>query len=155
MKLIILFVACLFTTFLHAQNKIDISSEQQKLQAVLDDWTIKGASGNFDSLMYYWANDAIILDHGRLINGKEAIGKMMMDINKIPDFKMTWDAKPLKLEVSNSGDMAYIIHGNTMSMPDSTNKIISIRNTAVETWKKDTHGIWKCAVVMMMPDEKQ
>lgn len=68
---------------------------------------------------------------------------------------MTWDDKLLKLQVSNSGDMAYMIHSNTMSMPDSNGKTISIRNTALETWKKDSDGMWKCAVVMMMQDEKQ
>ena len=40
-------------------------------------------------------------------------------------------------------------------MADSTGKTISIRNTALETLKKDSEGSWKCAVVMMMPDEKQ
>lgn len=154
MKLIILSFACFFSTLLQAQNKIDISKEQQKLQTILDDWAIRAASGNLDSTMFYWANDAIILDHGRLINGKDAIKKMMLDINKMSASKMTWDNKPSKLEVSNSGDMAYMIFGNKVSMPDSKGKVISIRNSALETWKKDTDGMWKCAVVMMMPDEK-
>ncbi len=155
MKPIILFVACLFTTLVHAQTKINMAAEKQKLQKILDDWAVRATSENLDSSMYYWANNAIILDHGKLVNGKDAIKQMMLDISKMHGSKIKWDDKPSTLEISNSGDMAYMIFGNSISMTDSTGKTISVRNTALETWEKDTHGMWKCAVVMMMPDAKQ
>ena len=153
MKPITFFIACLFTASLHAQNKTDISAEKQQLLNVLDDWARKGATGNLDSTMYYWADDAIILDRGKNINGKSAIRQMMQGMANVPGFKMNWDAKPVTLEVAQSGDMAYIVLQNTMSIPDSTVKISNIRNTALEAWKKDKNGTWKCAIVMMTPDE--
>lgn len=146
--LLLICTVCSLQSF--SQNNL---TEEQKLQMVLDDWARKGATGNIDSTMYFWADDAIILDHGKNINGKPAIKQMMQGMGNVPGFKMVWDAKPVKLEVAKSGDMAYMILQNTMSVPDSTGKILTIRNTALETWKKDNAGIWKCTVVMMTPDD--
>ncbi len=125
------------------------------MQWVLDDWSKKAATGNLDSMMYYWADDALILDHGKNVNGKPAIRQMIEGSMNVPCFRIVWDDKPpIKLEVAESSDIAYMILQNTMSIPDSSGKISTIRNTALETWKKDKYGIWKCAIVMMEPDEK-
>ncbi|MDQ6763844.1 MAG: hypothetical protein M3015_14620 [Bacteroidota bacterium] len=63
-----------------SQSKIPA---EQQLQFVLDDWSLKVATNSIDSIIYYWADDAIILDHGKNVNGKSAIRQMMQNMSNI------------------------------------------------------------------------
>lgn len=49
--------------------------------------------------------------------GKNAIREMIMSTTKIPGFKISWE--PLSAYVSKSGDLAYMIEQNQITMKDS------------------------------------
>jgi ketosteroid isomerase-like protein len=77
---------------------------------------------------------------------------MIKEFFKMPGFKMTWDPVPAIIFISSTGDMAYLIANNEMSMTDSTGKIKTIRNKTFQVWKKDTGNHWKAAASVMYPE---
>jgi len=73
-------------------------------------------------------------------------------MQKMKGFKMTWDKKPSILEVSKDGQMAYLIARNELTITDSTGKVNSGFNQALQIWKKDKEGKWKASVSIMYPE---
>ena len=78
------------------------------------------------------------------IKGKNAIREMVQGTSKIPGFRISWE--PLSVEISNSGDLAYMIEQNQVTVFDSLGKPTTEHNKAVTVWKKQSDGSWKNVV---------
>ena len=67
-------------------------------------WAKAAATGNADSALAYWSDDAVVLepDQSALV-GKAAIRQMVVSSMKDPKFSITWE--PERAEVSESGDI--------------------------------------------------
>jgi len=63
---------------------------------------------------------------------------------KTPGFQISWE--PERAEISESGDMAFLIEKSQISFNDSTGKSITIKNNGVTIWKKQSDGSWKNVV---------
>ena len=63
---------------------------------------------------------------------------------KNPAFKITWE--PQSAEVSQSGDLAYLLEKTSITMTDSTGKSMTQHFNGTTIWKKQADGKWKCAV---------
>ncbi len=101
--------------------------------------------------MSFWADSAIFLSMGRpTLNGKNEIRGMVESSSKIPGFKISWE--PVSVSVSKSGDMAYMIEQNQITMNDSLGKPITMYGKAVTIWKKDSAGAWKNVVEIGIDD---
>ena len=74
---------------------------------------------------------------------------MVEESFKIPGFRINW--QPQRVEVSKSGDMAYIIEDSQVSYPDSTGKSMTQKNKAVSIWRKQADGSWKNVVDISTP----
>jgi ketosteroid isomerase-like protein len=109
------------------------------------DWAKAVATGNPDSALAYWSDDAVVLepDQSALV-GKSAIRQMVVGSMKDPKFSITWE--PERAAISESGDMGYPIEHNRVTFTDSTNKVRTVYGKAVTIWKKDANGNWKCVV---------
>ena len=138
----------LFIVFLSCNNKkVDVKSDEEKIRYNLEDWQKIGASGNIDKIMTYWSDDAILMIPGLpTINGKDAIRKMI-EGSKGSAPKMTWDS-PSSTHVSESGDLAYVMTKNHITMTDSTGHSITQDNKALLIWKKQADNSWKESVVI-------
>ena len=137
-------------------KQIDTKAEGEKLMQVSREWSKAVAGNNIDSIVNYWADDAVFFDNhsGQRLVGKAAIKKMVEGSKNIPGFSISWE--PESASVSASGDMGYIIERNKVSVPDSSGKPMIMRGTAVTIWKKDAAGNWKNVVDISMDDpEKQ
>jgi len=142
---LILLVAC-------APKTVDIGKDKQEIRAAIIDWQKRSETGNIDSIMYYWADDVVILNSGRPnIKGKDSVRVLMESMMKTPGLVITWDQDPQELNVAESGELAWMILGNTMTMVDSAGNKLTARNKALEVWKKQA-GEWKASVAMMVPD---
>ena len=85
------------------------------------------------------------MSHGQpTLIGKKAIQEMIESTSKIPGFKISWE--PLSVYVSKSGDMAYMIERNQITMNDSLGKPITEFNNVVTVWRKEADGYWKNVV---------
>ena len=141
--LLALFAAC-------GQQRVNLNDEKESILKNWNDWEAKGKAGDPG---YYWTDDVVIMGPGGpTIKGKEEFLKMFSGMQKIPGFNMTWDKEPSVIEVSQDGQMAYLLAKNKMTMPDSTGTIHSGFNQALQIWKKDKDGNWKAAVSVMYPD---
>ncbi len=72
---------------------------------------------------------------------------------KNPDFKISWE--PMTVVVSESGDMAYMIEKNQMTMKDSSGTTVTTYGKGVTIWKKDASGSWKNVVEVGVDDPAQ
>ena len=78
---------------------------------------------------------------------------MMEGTSKIPGFKISWE--PLSAFVSKSGDMAYLIEQNKITMNDSLGNPVTEFNKSVTIWRKDADGSWKNIVDMWNANPSQ
>ena len=129
------------------ENKIDTKSEGEKLMQLSRDWSNSAATDSIEKTLSYWAEDAIVMSPGEpALKGKQAIRSMIEGTSKIPGFRISWE--PLSVVISKSGDMAYMIEQNQITVNDPLGNPITQYNKAVTIWRKETDGSWKNVVDM-------
>ena len=118
------------------------------------EWSQAASAGEVEKIISYWAEDAVVMSAGEpVLNGKQAIRKMVEESYKMPGFRISW--QPQHVVVSESGDMAYLLEDSQISFMDSTGKPFTINNKAVSIWRKQSDGTWKNAVDISTPDASQ
>ena len=133
--------------------KINTVAEGEKLMQVSRDWSNAAASGNIDSILSYWAEEAMVMEPGYpALKGKKEIRSMVEESSKAPGFKISWE--PISATVSKSGDMGYLIERTQVTVNDSLGNPHTQYNKAVTIWQKDAEGNWK-NMVDIWNEEKQ
>ena len=129
------------------ENNVDTKIEGEKLMQLSRDWSKSAATDSMEKTLSYWAEDAIVMSPGEpALKGKQAIRGMIEGTSKIPGFKISWE--PLSVVVSKSGDMAYMIEQNQITVNDSLGNPITQYNKGVTIWRKEADGSWKNVVDM-------
>ncbi len=117
----------------------------EELMQVSRNWAAAAATGNLDSIVSYWADDAVVIPPGQpQVVGKAAIREYVQAGASIPGFSITW--APEQVSISSAGDLGYLIEQNTVTYADSTGTIHTEHGRAVTIWRKDASGAWKCVV---------
>ena len=133
------------------QKKVDIKAEGEKVMELSREWARVAATEDVEKTLSYWADDAIVIQEGQpSYKGKNEIRQMIDASFKIPGFRISWE--PQSVEVSTSGDMAYLIEKSQVSYNDSTGKVITQNNRAVSIWRKQADGTWKNVVDISTPE---
>ena len=133
------------------EKKIDVKAEGEKLMQLSREWSQSASTDNIEKTVSYWADSAIFLSAGHpTLNGKKEIREMVEQSVKIPGFKISWE--PISVSISQSGDMAYMIEQNQMTVNDSLGKPVITYGKAVTIWKKDANGSWKNVVEIGIDD---
>ena len=118
------------------------------------DWSKLAATDSVEKTLGYWAEDAVIMSPGQPpVKGKKAIREMIEATSKIPGFKISWE--PLSVFMCESGDLAYMIERNKISVNDSAGNPITEYNKVVTIWRKESDGAWKNIVDMWNADPSQ
>lgn len=124
---------------------VDVAAAEQTLMQRSRDWAATVAAGDMEAALNYWADDAVILAPGMPpIRGRDAIREYLAGTGNIPGFRITWE--PLEAHVSSSGDLAYLLERNEISMTDSTGATITEHNKVVTVWARQEDGSWKNVV---------
>ena len=132
-------------------QKPDLKAEGEKIMELSREWSRAASSGNVEKTVSYWAEDAMLMSAGQpQLKGKKAIRQMVEESYKIPGFRISW--QPQSVEVSENGDMAYLIEDAQISFTNSTGKTITQNNKAVSIWRKQTDGSWKNVVDISTPE---
>ena len=114
------------------EKKIDQNAEGEKLMQISREWSRSASTNDIEKTISYWADTAILLSAGQpMLRGKNAIRTMVEESLKIPGFKISWE--PVSASVSESGDMAYLIEKNQMTMTDSSGR------TVTKVWERSDH----------------
>jgi uncharacterized protein (TIGR02246 family) len=128
-----------------APPSVDLDAEKAELMQASRNWASTVSSGNLDSMVSYWADDAVVMPPGEAaLVGKEAIRGYVAGMLAVPRFSITWE--PEQAEVSVSGDMGYLVERNTATFTDSTGTRQTHLSKAITIWRKNPEGQWKCVV---------
>jgi ketosteroid isomerase-like protein len=132
------------------KNDVDTQAEGEKLMQLSREWSAVASTGDIEKTLGYWADDAYVLSAGQPpLRGKESIRQMIVEGFNDPDFRISWE--PQSAEISESGDMGYLIEDTQISMKDSTGAPMTQHFKAVTVWKKQSDGTWKNVVDVMSP----
>lgn len=132
-------------------DKVDRKAEGEKVMQLSREWAESAASGDVEKTLSYWADDAVVMMAGQgKFHGKQAIRQMVEESFRTPGFRITW--QPQSVEVSESGDIAYLIEESQVTLTDSTGAPMTLRNNAVTIWKKQSDGSWKNVVDIATPE---
>jgi uncharacterized protein (TIGR02246 family) len=124
------------------QTRVDKKAEGEKVMQLSKEWSQAASAGDVEKIVSYWADDAVLMSAGQpVLNGKQAIRKMVEESYKMPGFRISW--QPQSVVVSESGDMAYLLENSKISYTDSTGKPVTLNNKAVSIWRKQRDGNWK------------
>jgi uncharacterized protein (TIGR02246 family) len=131
-------------------GRVNIADEEAAIRKTDADWLAAAQSRDLKRVLPFWSDDATILaPDGPPIKGKDAIRKYVSDAFATPGFSITW--KTQKIEVSQSGDMAYSTGTDEISVNGTDGKSITQINRSVAVWMKQADGSWKCVVDSMTP----
>lgn len=144
-------LALLLITYSCQQKKVDTKEESEKLMQASRDWSAAANSRDIEKIMNYWTEDAILYSAGEPeLKGKKAIREMVTASMKDSNFSISWE--PISAEISESGDMGYLLEKSKIIMKDSAGKEKIMTFKGVTIWKKQKDGSWKNAVDIMSPD---
>ena len=131
-------------------HRVNLSDEQAAIRRTDADWLTAAASHDVNRALPFWADDAIILVPGApTIVGKEAIRKYVTESFATPGFSITW--KTEKVEISQSGDLAYSTGTNRVSLNGPDGESLTEEGRGVTVWKKQTDGSWRCVLDVTSP----
>lgn len=116
--------------------------EGEALMQLSRDWSELVASGDLDAVLAVWAEDAVLMPPGMpALEGKMAIRSYVEAAAQLPGFQISWE--PVRVHVSRSGDMAYMIERNVSTLNDSLGHPVMTYGKVVTIWQKDSNGSWK------------
>ena len=147
----VLFLAIVVTMVSCGGPQVDKKAEGEKVMQLSREWSRVAAGGNVEKTVGYWADNAYMVSASEPeLRGKPAIRQMVENSYKIPGFRISWE--PQSVEVSDNGDMAYLLENSQVSFSDSTGKEVTLYSKAVSIWKKQGDGTWKNVVDISTPD---
>jgi uncharacterized protein (TIGR02246 family) len=145
---------CLTLLLLAPAGLLRAADENSAIEKALRDldaeWSAAAASRDLDKTMSYYSNDAIVLAPNAVVaTTKEAIREGWKN-----DFAATTSGswKASRVEVSRSGDMAYVSGTYEMTLKSESGKPGSDHGKYLEVWEKQADGKWKCGADMWNSD---
>jgi len=134
------------------QPRVNVALEKAAIRLADANWLAASQAHDLERTLPFWSDDATILGpDAPPVAGKDAIRKYVAGAFAIPGFSILWTTE--KIEVAQSGDLAYSTGTDRISMSGPDGKTISSDNRAVVIWKKQADGSWKCIVDVMTPAE--
>ena len=132
------------------QPEIDREAEGEALMQLSRDWSALVEAGNLEATVDNWAEDAVMLPPGPpvmpALEGRSAIQAYVEAAAQIPGWKISWE--PKSVYVSRSGDLAYMLERNVVTVADSLGNDVTTYGKVVTVWRKDGSGRWRNVVDM-------
>ncbi len=118
------------------------TTDEQAIRAADAEWLKAVQANDLDRVVSFYADDASELPiEEPIVTGKGAIRKQWEHMLAIPGFHMSWQIT--KVEVSRSGDLAYVQSTYHAALEDIKGQQATERGKAVTVWKKQGDGTWK------------
>ncbi len=119
--------------------------DEAAIRALDTDWVKAAQTKSVDAWMAFYSDDAVVLPPNEpTATTKDSIRKSVGELLTLPGVSVKWE--PTKVEVSKSGDLAYLYGTYDLSMTGPKGKPVSDKGKVVEIWKKQADGSWKCNV---------
>ena len=142
---LIIAAAILATTAPAAAAPPDGPSERATLFRLDKEWAQAAAAHDLEKTLSFWADDARVIPPGQpAVIGKEALRQYVTGAFAIPGFSIQWE--PTDFVVSASGDIAYGVSSNSVTLNGPDGKPVTERGRAVTVWRKRPGETWKCVI---------
>lgn len=127
----------------NTQPAPDTKAAEAAVRKADADW-VKAAQGKkAEDWVAFYSDDVVILPpNDKTYNGKEAARKPVADLLAMPELVISW--QPTKVEVANSGDLAYLYGTYQITANGPDGKPMTDNGKMLEIWKKQADGGWKC-----------
>jgi ketosteroid isomerase-like protein len=135
-------IALLSIAFVVAAAAADTTSAiEQAIRDLDDQWSKAAGAKDVDKTISFYSGDALVMPpNAPSATTKEAIRKIWKDL--LTDANISWKTK--KVEVAQSGDLAFSSGTYEVTLNDPTGTPVSDRGKYLEVWKKQSDGSWKC-----------
>jgi ketosteroid isomerase-like protein len=131
-----------FFSFICAAWAADTKAIEQALRDLDAQWSAAAAGKDLEKTIAFYSEDAIVLPtNAPAATTKEAIRNTWKDLLASPDLAISW--KITKVEVAESGDIAYTTGTYELSKNSAIGKLVPDHGKYVEVWKKQPDGKWK------------
>jgi ketosteroid isomerase-like protein len=125
----------------------DVQAERAALFRQDKAWAQAAAAKDVDKVVSYWADRAHVFPPGQpAVVGKDALRRYVSEAFAAPGFSISWETSDFV--VSDSGDVAYGVASNVVTIQDAQGKLVTEHGRAITVWRKGPDGIWKCVVDM-------
>jgi len=131
---------------------IDIKAEADAISKLENQWIIVNQTKNLDKNMGFYSSDAVfMMPNEPIYIGIETIRKKVESM--FADSTTLWETYSWtsdKIEVSSSGDLAYV-RGTSRTSLKTPNGLVEDVGKGVDVWKKE-NGEWKCVLSIWNTD---
>jgi ketosteroid isomerase-like protein len=132
-------------------NSSHQAADEAAVRQADDNWSKAAQSGKVDDWVAFYSDDAIILPpNEKKADNKQDIRKEISALLGTPGLSLHW--APAKVEVAQSGDLAYTQGTYELTVNDPHGKPLTDRGKTLEIWKKQADGNWKCIADMWSSD---
>jgi ketosteroid isomerase-like protein len=134
-------IALLSFAFVGAAAAAEPSAIEQTIRDLDEQWSAAAGAKDIDKTVSFYSDDAIVMPpNAPPATTNDAIRKIWKDL--LTDAKISWKTK--KVEVAQSGDLAFSSGAYEVTLNDPTGKTVNDRGKYLEVWKKQANGMWKC-----------
>ena len=126
------------------------AADESTIRELEAQWARTAAANDLEGSVSYYSDDASILPpNAPIASGKQAIRAVWASVLG-PGVSLSWQVS--KLEVSRSGDLAYVMGVYQYARKDPQGKPVTDNGKTVEVWKKQADGKWKTVVDIFNSD---
>ena len=122
-------------------------SDENLIRQTAAAWSAAAGSRDLNKCVSFYTDDASVLPFNAPIAvGKDQIRNVWSQLMSNPGFSLSF--RPTKIEVAQSGDLAYEIGTFDLTLDQS----VPYRGKYVVAWKKQSGGDWKAAADIFNTD---
>jgi ketosteroid isomerase-like protein len=137
---------------LSAGAALDQAAAEAAVRSTDADWAAATSTASVDAWVAFYAADAIArLPDDRVASGGELLRRNVSRLLARPHLSIAW--RPIKVEVAESGDLAFLTGAYELRFGDSRGAQGSDRGRRLEIWRKRADGNWRCIVDAWNLDE--
>jgi uncharacterized protein (TIGR02246 family) len=126
------------------------AADETAIRAAMDDQIKAGAAFDSAKLASFYTDDAVFMaPDAPVVQGRENMRKYLETMFKEkPDFSFN----TAKVEVAQSGDLAYSWGNGKVTVKDTKGKVAETSFKSASVWQKQADGGWKMVVDTWIPD---
>jgi|SRR5688572_3103452 len=133
------------------QTAADTQALETTLRNLDAEWSKAAGAKDLEKTVSFYSDDALVMpSNSPVLRGKAAARAMWQSMFSMPGFGGGW--KATKVEVAESGDLAYITGNYEINETDASGKPKTDKGKYLAVMKKQADGSWKCVADMFNTD---
>jgi ketosteroid isomerase-like protein len=124
-----------------APPKVDLKAAEDEIRSLDVQWSKSASARDLDAVVSYYSDDAQVLAPNAPIATTKAAIREGWAALLGPEMTLSW--KDTKIEVAQSGELAYLVGTYNLDIKDAKGQVITDKGKLLEVWKKQSDGKWK------------